>query len=29
MDVKGSGVAGDLIPMGVRDLLDALDCPLG
>lgn len=29
MDVKGSGVAGDLIPIGVRRLLDALDCPLG
>lgn len=26
MDVKGSGVAGDLIPVGVRRLLDALDC---
>ncbi len=26
MDVKGSGVAGDLIPLGVRRLLDALDC---
>jgi phytoene dehydrogenase-like protein len=29
MDVKGSGVAGDLIPVGVRRLLDALDCSLG
>jgi hypothetical protein len=29
MDVKGSGVAGDLIPIGVRRLLDALDCSLG
>jgi phytoene dehydrogenase-like protein/NAD-dependent dihydropyrimidine dehydrogenase PreA subunit len=28
MDVKGSGVAGDLIPVGVRRLLDALDYPL-
>jgi phytoene dehydrogenase-like protein len=27
MDVKGSGVAGDLIPVGVRRLLDALDYP--
>jgi phytoene dehydrogenase-like protein/NAD-dependent dihydropyrimidine dehydrogenase PreA subunit len=29
MDVKGSGVAGDLIPIGVRRLLDILDCTLG
>ncbi len=29
MDVKGSGVAGDLIPVGVRRLLDVLDCSLG
>jgi hypothetical protein len=29
MDVKGSGVAGDLIPVGVRRLLDALDCSFG
>jgi phytoene dehydrogenase-like protein/NAD-dependent dihydropyrimidine dehydrogenase PreA subunit len=29
MDVKGSGVAGDLIPVGVRRLLDLLDCSLG
>ncbi|GAB4528165.1 MAG: NAD(P)/FAD-dependent oxidoreductase [Anaerolineae bacterium] len=29
MDVKGSGVAGDLIPVGVRRLLDALDCSPG
>jgi phytoene dehydrogenase-like protein/NAD-dependent dihydropyrimidine dehydrogenase PreA subunit len=29
MDVKGSGAAGDLIPVGVRRLLDALDCSLG
>ena len=29
MDVKGSGVAGDLIPIGVRRLLDVLDCSLG
>ncbi len=29
MDVKGSGVAGDLIPAGVRRLLDVLDCSLG
>lgn len=29
MDVKGSGVAGDLIPVGVRRLLDTLDCWLG
>ncbi len=28
MDVKGSGVAGDLIPVGVRRLLDILDCSL-
>lgn len=28
MDVKGSGVAGDLIPLGVRQLLDYLDCRL-
>jgi phytoene dehydrogenase-like protein len=28
MDVKGSGVAGDLIPLGVRRLLDDLGCPL-
>jgi phytoene dehydrogenase-like protein/NAD-dependent dihydropyrimidine dehydrogenase PreA subunit len=28
MDAKGSGVAGDLIPIGVRRLLDALDCSL-
>ncbi len=29
MDVKGSGVAGDLIPLGVRLLLDELGSPLG
>jgi phytoene dehydrogenase-like protein/NAD-dependent dihydropyrimidine dehydrogenase PreA subunit len=29
MDVKGSGVAGDLIPIGVRRALDALDCSVG
>jgi phytoene dehydrogenase-like protein len=29
MDVKGSGVAGDLIPVGVRRLLDVLDCSPG
>jgi phytoene dehydrogenase-like protein len=27
MDVQGSGAAGDLIPMGVRKLLQELDCP--
>jgi phytoene dehydrogenase-like protein len=29
MDVKGSGVAGDLIPLGVRLLLDELGSPFG
>jgi phytoene dehydrogenase-like protein len=29
MDVKGSGVAGDLIPIGVRRLLETLDCSVG
>jgi phytoene dehydrogenase-like protein len=29
MDVKGSGVAGDLIPIGVRRLLETLDCSFG
>ena len=27
MDVQGSGAAGDLIPVGVRKLLQALECP--
>jgi phytoene dehydrogenase-like protein/NAD-dependent dihydropyrimidine dehydrogenase PreA subunit len=29
MDVRGSGVAGDLIPIGVRHLLETLDCSFG
>lgn len=28
MDVQGSGTAGDLIPAGVRGLLEVLDCRL-
>ena len=27
MDVQGSGAAGDLIPEGVRTLLQEMDCP--